>query len=79
MFMAESIICSSDSKPVIANRLPKRGKMGQIEWKVTVNGELSLGIMSLETTAEGVKVNANIPKGLGKNHEKLLGARMKNN
>lgn len=35
--------------------------------------------MSLETTAEGVKVNANIPKGLGKNHEKLLGARMKNN
>lgn len=38
MFMAESIICSSDSKPVIANRLPKRGKMGQIEWKVHSEG-----------------------------------------
>lgn len=44
-----------------------------------MKGEVSLGITSLETTAEGVKVNANNPKGLGKKHEKLLGARIKNN
>lgn len=80
VYDSESIICSADNKPVIANRLPKRGKMGQIEWKVTVRGgQLSSGIMTLETIIEGVTVNVNNPKELGKNHEKLLGEKKKNN
>lgn len=42
-------------------------------------GDISSGITDVEPLAEGVTVNANNPKGLGKKHENLLGAGKKKN